>query len=110
MASCLAAALSGLQQQLGGRWSSSFGQGELTKSGLFLPGAQEGWTISKEWENAIMTTGGEDGSFADDVRETEIPLFAVDGDDGIEDEGVNYHEVIGSVKRVVGAGAGRVLP
>jgi hypothetical protein len=106
----LAAALSGLQQQLGGRWSSSFGQGELTKSGLFLPGAQEGWTISKEWENAIMTTGGDDGSFADDVREAEIPLFAVDGDDGTEDGGVSYLEVIESAKRVAGAGAGRVLP
>lgn len=57
-----------------------------------------------------MTTGGDDGSFADDVREAEIPLFAVDGDDGIEDGGVSYLEVIESAKRVAGAGAGRVLP
>lgn len=32
---------------------------ELVRSGLFLPSAlstsKVGWTISKEWENAIMT-------------------------------------------------------
>jgi hypothetical protein len=63
-----------------------------------------------ERENAIMTTGGDDGSFADDVREAEIPLIAVGGDDGIEDRGESYLEVVESAKRVAGAGAGRVLP